>query len=142
MPGKTTTQDNVTVFSADTQSWAFVMQCIESGVDPATLDDDTPSVDPSSFTIDIRNGANITGAATQLSSILEASGYVVESVGNVDDYTTYPETLVIYKDSDMKEAAEAIVSNMGFGRVVNGGSYYTFDTDILLVIGQDFNPIV
>ena len=67
-----------------------------------------------------------------------AAGYDVKSVGNVDDGTVYPETLVIYKDEAFEIAAKAIVSDLSAGRVVNGGDFYTFDTNVLVIIGTDW----
>ena len=31
---------------------------------------------------------------------------------------------------------------MGAGRAINGGSYYTFEADVLVIIGTDYQPIV
>lgn len=50
----------------------------------------------------------------------------------------YPETLVIYKDEAFEIAAKAIVSDLSAGRVVNGGDFYTFDTNVLVIIGTDW----
>ena len=61
--------------------------------------------------------------------------------GNVDDYTVYPETLVIYHDEALSPAADAVVKAMGAGRAINGGSYYTFEADVLVIIGTDYQPI-
>lgn len=69
---------------------------------------------------------------------LTSAGYDVKSVGNVDDGTVYPETLVIYKDEAFEIAAKAIVSDLSAGRVVNGGDFYTFDTNVLVIIGTDW----
>ena len=90
--------------------------------------------------MDVRNGAQVTGAAKRMGELLESVGYQVKSVGNTNDNTTYPETLVIYKDPAFEIAAKAIVSDLAAGRVVNGGDFYTFDTDVLVIIGQDWIP--
>lgn len=118
------------------------MEYVEAGKDPSTIKTDAPGVDPAGFTVAVRNGTSITGAAAQLSKLLGEAGYNVVETGNVDDYTIYPETLVIYKDEAYKAAAAAVVATMEAGRVVNGGSYYTFDADVLVVIGKDYQPIV
>ena len=65
-------------------------------------------------------------------------GYAVEGVGNVDDGTAYPETLVIYRGEENELAAKAVVSDLSAGRVVNGGDFYSFNTDVLVIIGQDW----
>ena len=90
----------------------------------------------------VRNGTDVTGSAAQLTKTLEAQGFKVVETGNVDDYTVYPETLVIYHDEALSPAADAVVKAMGAGRAINGGSYYTFEADVLVIIGTDYQPIV
>ncbi len=142
VPGRSSTVDGERVFTASGDAWNTVMEYVKAGKDPADIESDSPSVDPAGFTVAVRNGTSITGAAAQLSTILAGEGYNVVETGNVDDYTTYPETLVIYQDDTCKPAAEAVIAAMGAGRVVNGGSYYTFDADLLVIIGTDYQPIV
>ena len=43
---------------------------------------------------------------------------------------------------DGSPAADAVVKAMGAGRAINGGSYYTFEADVLVIIGTDYQPIV
>ena len=114
------------------------MEYVEAGKDPSTIKTDAPGVDPAGFTVAVRNGTSITGAAAQLSKLLGEAGYNVVETGNVDDYTIYPETLVIYKDEAFEIAAKAIVSDLSAGRVVNGGDFYAFDTNVLVIIGTDW----
>ena len=96
------------------------------------------NVDRSLVTVEVRNGSGIQGAAARCGELLTSAGYDVKSVGNVDDGTVYPETLVIYKDEAFEIAAKAIVSDLSAGRVVNGGDFYTFDTNVLVIIGTDW----
>jgi len=142
VPGYTTTRDGVEHFVAYNGEWASMMERVKAGEDPSYVEDPAYAVDPSSFVIEIRNGADIAGAAAQMQGILQDEGFVVESIGNVDDYTTYPETLVIYKKSEFETSAHAVVNALDVGRVVNGGDYYTFETDVLVILGQDWQPIV
>lgn len=142
VPGRASTVGGQDVFVASDDAWRAVMEYVEAGKDPSTIKTDAPGVDPAGFTVAVRNGTSITGAAAQLSKLLGEAGYNVVETGNVDDYTIYPETLVIYKDEAYKAAAAAVVATMEAGRVVNGGSYYTFDADVLVVIGKDYQPIV
>ncbi|MFR7404232.1 MAG: hypothetical protein ACLUW6_06365 [Coriobacteriaceae bacterium] len=41
-------------------------------------------------------------------------------------------------DEAFEIAAKAIVSDLSAGRVVNGGDFYTFDTNVLVIIGTDW----
>ena len=97
-------------------------------------------MDPASFTITVRNGAGITGAAQQMADQLAAGGFVVDEVGNTDS-PAYDETLIIYKDEANEAAAQTVAAALTSGRVVNGGDYYSFDTDVLVVLGSDWKPL-
>ena len=88
----------------------------------------------------MRNGAGITGAASQMADQLRAGGFNVADIGNTDS-PVYDETLVIYKDPAFEQAAQSVASALTSGRVVNGGDYYTFDTDVLVVLGADWKPL-
>ena len=37
--------------------------------------------------------------------------------------------------------AHAVIEALGVGRAVDGSAYYTFDTDILLILGSDYLPM-
>ena len=38
--------------------------------------------------------------------------------------------------------AKAVIDALGMGRVVEGDMYYSFDADVLLIIGYDYKPVV
>lgn len=145
VPGSETQRDGVTVFQAYSDSWTQIMEEINAGAQPQSDDEEQAatqgsSVDHGSFTITVRNGAGITGAAAQMSEQLQADGFNVVDVGNTDS-PAYSETLIIYKDSAFEPAAQAVLQSLTNGRVVNGGDYYTFDSDILVVLGSDWKPL-
>ena len=50
----------------------------------------------------------------------------------------YDETLVIYKEEKFEQQANAVVALLGHGRAVWDSIHYTFDTDILVVVGSDW----
>lgn len=97
------------------------------------------SADPSNITVTVRNGAGTTGGAAKVSEQLTNAGYQVPSQGNTDSYV-YDQTLVIYKDDTQKATAESIVELLGCGRTVDASIYYSFDTDIEVIIGKDWAP--
>ncbi len=121
--------------------WADMLTRFKAGEDPNVIESSDASVNPADVTVEVRNGAGATGAATRMGEMLSAAGYVVEGVGNTDDNTTYPETLVIYKDAANEGAAKAVVKAVGGGRALDGGDFYTFETDVLVIIGQDWMPV-
>ena len=156
VPGDEIQRDDTTVFSAYSDDWTALMANLgagassdgQQGASNGTATDGADSadgsqasgVDPASFTVTVRNGAGITGAASQMADQLRASGFNVADVGNTDS-PVYDETLVIYKDPAFEQAAQTVVSALTSGRVVNGGDYYTFDTDVLVVLGADWKPL-
>lgn len=130
------------LYYTSTSSVTSLMEKVEAGEDPSQSQQQnaTVSVDKESFEITVRNGSGITGGATTLAQILTDAGYTVAETGNADSYV-YTETLVIYLDSEYKEACEAVVQTLGLGRVVNGVNGYTFDTEVLVVLGSDWKPL-
>ena len=48
---------------------------------------------------------------------------------------------MIYKGAENEGAAKAVVSAISGGRVVNGGDFYAFDTNVLVIIGKDWMPV-
>lgn len=145
VPGSEAQRDGVTVFQASSDSWTNLMESIDAGSQPSNEQqaqqaaNDT-DVNHGSFTITVRNGAGITGAAAQMAEQLGADGFNVTETGNTDS-PAYDETLIIYKDATLEEAANEVRDSLSNGRVINGGDYYTFDTDILVVLGSDWKPL-
>lgn len=156
VPGGEVQRDGVTVFQAYSEDWTALMGSIDAGQqiqsEGAGADDGADggsadgtataggAVDPGSFTITVRNGAGITGAASQMSDQLAADGFNVAEVGNTDS-PVYDETLIIYKDEAFEPAAQSVAAALTEGRVINGGDYYTFETDVLVVLGSDWKPL-
>lgn len=141
VPGYEASGSSRTLFIDSTQKWQAMMSSVEAGGDPNSATSPSAAVNRSSVTVEVRNGGGVTGVGAKMGESLTALGYVVEEVGNTDDGTTYPETLVIYKDSAYESAAQAIVSDMAAGRVVNGGDFYTFETNVLVIVGKDWIPV-
>ena len=126
------------VYTVDSEELTSLMKAVNAGESPESTKGDLSSVNREEITVEVRNGSGITGAAARCGELLDSYGYKVESVGNVDDATVYPETLVIYKDDAFELASQAIVSDLSAGRVVNGGDFYHFDTNVLVIIGSDW----
>jgi len=92
-------------------------------------------LDPSAISVAIRNGAGIAGSAGGAASILAELGYVIDEVGNANQFV-YDETLIIYKDQSA--AAAQVSTELPEGKVVSSRGMYIFDTDILVVVGKDW----
>ncbi|MBR0406100.1 MAG: LCP family protein [Eggerthellaceae bacterium] len=160
---------------------------------PATIQ----AADPTSFTVEIRNGTDIMGAGKTTAEALAALGFRIADVGNAEQQV-YDETLVIFHTSNTpapapepvldengevidtgegesanenaagdavqgqqqasgaatpeeklaaerevgQSRAQAVIDALGIGRVVEGDMYYSFDADVLLIIGYDYKPVV
>lgn len=92
---------------------------------------------PSAITLTVRNGGGVAGSAKQCSSILAARGFKLKETGNANQFL-YKETLVVYKSD--KAAAELVASALPPGaKIVESRGMYSFKTDVLVVIGKDWN---
>ena len=118
---------------------ASLMEALNEGRDPnEALTQAT--VIPSQVSVTVRNGAGIAGGAARVAEELQAYGYQIYDTGNADSYV-YDETLVVYADPADEVAAEDIVGILGSGRSVDASYYYSFDSDVLVVIGKDWKPL-
>lgn len=132
-------KDGSTVYRYIESDWKDLMSAVSQGLDPASIEHVIGEVNEKEITVEVRNGAQINGAAAKLGSMLSELGFNVLSVGNVDDGTMYPETLVVYTKEEFEDAALAIVRDIGAGRVVNGGDFYTSKADVIVIIGIDWS---
>ena len=126
-------------FSVAPNGWKTMMEKVDAGSDPNEKSEELQSVEPSKYTLTVRNGAGVAGTATEAADILEGAGYKVKETGNTDQFV-YNETLVVYKDDKNAVVAEAIADTLGIGRPVEAGIYYEFNTDLLVIVGQDWKP--
>jgi LCP family protein required for cell wall assembly len=104
-----------------------------SGSQTATTD----KVDPSKYTVDVRNGCGIDGSATSISDKLVLAGYVKGEIGNTDAYI-YDDTLIIYKNANDRAVANDIRTKIGYGKVLASEGRYEFEGHMLVVVGNDF----
>ncbi len=127
-------------FSVSKTSWDVVRQAVVDGKNPSDAIGKAAAVDPKSFTITLKNGSGVTGGAQQVAAILGAGGFQIAEIGNAESFA-YDETLVIYKDPAKEAAAETVVNSLGVGRSVQANSFYTFETDVLVMVGKDWKPL-
>lgn len=96
--------------------WSTMMDRVDAGQAPAEAQQ-AATTDPGSFSITVRNGGGITGAAASMQQTLTSKGFNVAETGNTDT-SVYNETLVIYNASDAEPAAQTVLNAMGVGRLV------------------------
>jgi hypothetical protein len=95
-------------------------------------------ISPGDYVVDVRNGSAKDGVATSVSDMLVLAGYNKGEIGNANAYI-YDETLVIYNQDSDKAAADDIRARIGCGRVIASLGRYSFDGNILVVVGGDFS---
>lgn len=138
VPGYEVEQEGVTYYRASAETFSAMMELVKAGENPI-VDEVPAAAAPDSFTLTVRNGAGITGAAAQISESLTDRGFDVVDVGNTDT-AVYTETLVIYKSDEFEAAAQSVTEALGLGRLVQDVSFYQFDSDVLLILGSDWKP--
>ena len=139
VPGYSDYEGGNLLFSVAPNGWKTMMGKIDSGGDPNEKSEAVQSVNPGKYTLTVKNGSGVAGAANEAAEVLESAGYKVKDTGNTDQFA-YNETLVVYKDDAGSVAAEAIADTLGVGRPVEAGIYYDFNTDIMVIVGQDWRP--
>ena len=140
VPGYETTRNEVKCFVSSGSAWTSMMELVGAGQPPVSDDKAGVQVDRGSFKVEVRNGAGITGGASQVGELLTAEGFNVAGTGNADS-AAFPETLVIYDGAEHQAQAEEVAAALGSGRVIVGSGYYTYETDVLVIIGQDWKPV-
>lgn len=100
----------------------------------------TVTVKPSSFDVTVRNGAGVSGLGKQCGDYLTSKGLKIKGTpGNMNQYV-YGRTLIVYQKGHENEA-NFTRETLGFGDVIPSAGMYSFDTDVMVVIGKDWrNP--
>lgn len=142
MPTYASSADGVTYQVPISDEWKAMLERFAAGDAPQQDKQSViESVDPASFSITVNNGGSVEGAAADASSLLENAGFNVVSVGNAAQ-AVYDNTLVVYQRSEDESKAEALVATLGTGRAVLDSVNYAFDTDILVVVGKDWQAVL
>jgi len=94
---------------------------------------------PADVSVAIRNGGGIAGSAAMAAERLRARGFDIREVGNANQFV-YEETLVVYTDNE--EAARLVARQLKTDRLVPSRGMYSFDTDVLVVVGADWATLV
>jgi LCP family protein required for cell wall assembly len=94
-----------------------------------------PDYEPSSITVTVRNGSGLNGVASDAADRLTGLGFPVSDVGNMGQFA-YDDTLVVYHDDDAQ--ATFVRESIEFGKVAPSSGLYSFDTDVLVIVGRDW----
>lgn len=139
MPGEPQYIDGVSYVIVDEEAFAALIDRMSQGLPPEPGPDEAPpAASPSEISVTVRNGAGIEGVASDAASRLTSAGFEVGEVGNANQFV-YDETLIVYQDDEA--GASAVKESLGFGKLVASRGMYAFDTDILVVVGKDWESL-
>ncbi len=114
-------------------------EALRSGGDIETTATVEPAVVPASVSVAVRNGAGVAGVAADAAGRLRQAGFAVGPVGNANQFV-YDATLIVYTSD--AAAATVVADALGRGKLVESRGMYSFDTDVLVVVGKDWeNPL-
>ena len=136
----------------DEEKWARMIERMDNGLPPsesaivdektgtvlATAGADAVDTTTKDATVDVKNGTEHTRLGEQVDGLLKAAGFVNTTVGDAAPQYEYPETLVIYDSTAQAYEANLIVSALGQGKAKLNDGTYVYDTDFMVVIGDDW----
>lgn len=140
VPGYEAMRNDVLYYVSSSNAWTSMMTLVKAGQPPVVDEKAARQVDRGSFTVEVRNGAGVTGGGAQVADILRTDGFNVTQVGNAES-DKFPETLVVYEGDENKARAEELIAALGSGRAIVGAGYYTYTTDVLVILGKDWKPV-
>ncbi len=136
MPGEPQYIGGASYVIADEEAFAQIIERISQGLSPEPDPDEIAQLpDPSTVSVTVRNGAGIAGVAADAANRLTAAGFEVGEVGNANQFV-YDETLIVYQDD--AALAQVVQDSLGFGKTVSSRGMYSFSSDVLLVVGKDW----
>ena len=121
--------------------WATMSTRVNGGLDPVAGKAELANSSRirSTTTVTIWNGVGVSGIASDCANFIKKKGWQLESSGNAQSFV-YDETLIVYKYDSQKKNAELLASDLGQGRVVPSAARYSYEGDILIVVGKDYKP--
>lgn len=140
-PVQQESEGGATFSAIDTDSWRTIVTRTGNGMSPVASQSELASYESmrKRATVTIWNGVGVSGVGADCEAELKGLGWDVIETGNAAQFV-YDETFVIYKDTDDKELAELLASDMRQGRVVRSAARYNYTGTLLVVIGKDYQP--
>ncbi|MFC2159669.1 LCP family protein [Actinomycetota bacterium] len=130
-----------TVFEGLTRFYPIIIEeePVEEPVEETEEVEETVEIKKDELIIQTLNGNYIPGSASTTANKVEELGYIIFEVGNVEEGTTYDNTLVYYKEG-LEEFAFEIGSHLNIGeayiQVFEDGA--EGEIDIIIIVGLDF----
>jgi len=102
-------------------------------------EEEEPEIQKDELIIQSLNGNFIPGSATMTAERIEELGYIVSEIGNVEDGTTYENTIIYYRDGLEEfayEIGQRIEVESDYIQVFGEGNQD--DVDITIIVGLDY----
>ena len=136
----------------DEKAWKSMVKRMDAGEPPsdkAQVDEKTGTVIATAggdvvdkgakvASIDVKNGTERDGLAASAKRLLAEYGFANVTTGQATTKFKYPSTLVIYDNPAQAYEADQIVSALGQGKAMVNDGTYLFESDFLVVIGEDW----
>ena len=124
-----------------TGEWATMSKRVSEGLNPVAgkAEINKSEAIRANAKVTIWNGVGVSGIAHDCAEHLKKKGWGLESTGNAASFV-YEETLIVYTYDADRPMAELLVSDLGQGRAVRSAARYSFEGDILVVVGKDYQP--
>lgn len=146
MPGPDKTINGISYIIPDLAGMKEIVRKMEAGlpIDPKASATAAPTtaaattIAPSTIQVAVRNGAGVSGLSKGAADLLVKGGFKVPETGNMSQFV-YPKTIVVYKSDANKAKAVAVAQALGQGELVVSRGMYSFTTDVLVVVGKDWD---
>ena len=124
-----------------TGEWATMTKRVSEGLNPVAgkAEINKSEAIRANAKVTIWNGVGVSGIAHDCAEHLKKKGWGLESTGNAASFV-YEETLIVYTYDADRPMAELLVSDLGQGRAVRSAARYSFEGDVLVVVGKDYQP--
>lgn len=137
MPGVPKMIGGVSFVVMDEEGFKAMIERVKNGQPAEAPEEGEGTVEPYQITVTVKNGSGTSGVAADAARRLRNTDFRVGEIGNMNQMV-YPETLIVYKKN--KDRATLVSEALGKGKVVSSRGMYTFDTDVLVVVGKDWGP--
>lgn len=145
MPGPDKTINGISYIIPDLTAMKEIVRKMEAGlpIDPkasttAASTAAATTVAPATVQVAVRNGAGVSGLSKGAADLLLKAGFKIPETGNMSQFV-YPKTIVVYKTDANKAKAVAVAQALGQGDLVVSRGMYSFVTDVLVVVGKDWD---
>ena len=134
--------DNTAVSEPEAEQASPGQESISTGTSSKELEEKESSLadtfeNKESLVIKVLNGSGVAGVAFAATEILSQEGFVVQAVGNADNYNYY-NTVIKYKENN--EQAAGLISKL-FPEPVKMQEVEQQKEDIIVIVGSNFKEI-